>query len=396
MIIPYSTQKIDKKDIQEVVKTLRSPFLTQGPKVIKFEKEIAKKVNVKYAAATNSATSALHISCMALGFKKGDILWTTPNTFVASSNCALHLGGKIDFVDIDYLSGNIDLNLLERKLFFAKKKNKLPSILVPVHFSGLPTYQDHIYKLSKKYNFKIIEDASHSLGAKYKNESVGSCKWSDISIFSFHPVKIITTFEGGVAVTNNKSIYEKLKLFLNHGITKDKKKFKYKINKLWYYEQQLLGLNYRMTDVSASIGLSQLKKLKNFVNIRNNIAKKYDKLLNKKYLSIPKKTKNIYSSFHLYVVKLKEKYQKYHESLFNHLRKNKINVNVHYIPVHLHPFYRKLGFKKGDFKISEKHAQTSISIPIYPGLKLKEIKKISRLINNFFLNLDKKKFSKNV
>ena len=212
MIIPYSTQKIDKKDIQEVVKTLRSPFLTQGPKVIKFEKEIAKKVNVKYAAATNSATSALHISCMALGFKKGDILWTTPNTFVASSNCALHLGGKIDFVDIDYLSGNIDLNLLERKLFFAKKKNKLPSILVPVHFSGLPTYQDHIYKLSKKYNFKIIVVASLSLGAKYKNESVGSCKWSDISIFSFHPVKIITTFEGGVAVTNNKSIYEKLKI----------------------------------------------------------------------------------------------------------------------------------------------------------------------------------------
>ena len=194
-MIPYSTQNIDKKDIQEVIKTLKSSFLTQGPKVIKFEREIAKKVNAKYAATTNSATSALHISCMALGFKKNDILWTTPNTFVASSNCALHLGGTVDFVDINYLTGNIDLSLLEKKLINAKKKSKLPKILVPVHFSGLPTDQDKIYKLSKKYKFKIIEDASHSLGAKYNNEIVGSCKWSDISIFSFHPVKIITTFE---------------------------------------------------------------------------------------------------------------------------------------------------------------------------------------------------------
>ena len=256
-MIPYSTQKIDKRDIDEVIKTLKSSFLTQGPKVIKFEKQIAIKVNAKYAATTNSATSALHISCLALGFQKDDILWTSPNTFVASSNCALHIGGKVDFVDIDYLTGNIDINLLEKKLLRAKKKNKLPKILVPVHFSGLPTEQQKIYKLSKKYNFKIIEDASHSLGAKYKNEKVGSCKWSDISIFSFHPVKIITTFEGGCATTNKKIIYEKLKLFLNHGITKEKKKFKFKQNKSWHYEQQLLGLNYRMTDVSASIGLSQ-------------------------------------------------------------------------------------------------------------------------------------------
>ena len=206
-MIPYSTQKIDKKDIKEVIKTLKSPFLTQGPKVTQFEKVISSSVNAKYATATNSATSALHISCMALGFKKGDILWTTPNTFVASSNCALHLGGKVDFVDIDYLTGNIDLRLLEKKLIHAKKKGKLPKILVPVHFAGFPTEQDKIFRLSKKYKFKIIEDASHSLGAKYKNEKVGSCKWSDISIFSFHPVKIITTLEGGVAVTNNKLIY---------------------------------------------------------------------------------------------------------------------------------------------------------------------------------------------
>ena len=390
-MIPYSTQKIDKKDIKEVLKTLSSPFLTQGPKVTKFEMEISKKVNAKFAAATNSATSALHISCMALGFKKNDILWTTPNTFVASSNCALHLGGKVDFVDIDYLTGNIDLDLLEKKLFKAKRLKKLPKILVPVHFSGLPTEQDRIFKLSNKYKFKIVEDASHSLGAKYNNEKVGSCKWSDISVFSFHPVKIITTFEGGVAVTNNRLIYERLKLFLNHGITKDKKKFKYKKKKLWYYEQQLLGLNYRMTDVSASMGLSQLKKLNKFVTIRNNIAKNYDTFLNKKYLHIPIIKKNVISSFHLYVIKIKDEYKSYHEKLFNHLRKNKINVNLHYIPVHLHPFYRKLGFKTGDFKISEKHAKTSISIPIFPGLKSKKIIKICNLINNFFINLDKKK-----
>ena len=388
-MIPYSTQKIDQKDIEAVIKTLRSPFLTQGPKVNMFERQIAKKVNVKYAAATNSATSALHISCMALGFKKNDILWTTPNTFVASSNCASHLGGKVDFVDIDYLTGNIDLSLLEKKLINAKKKGKLPKIIVPVHFSGLPTEQDKIFRLSKKYKFRIIEDASHSLGAKYNNETVGSCKWSDISIFSFHPVKIITTFEGGVATTNNKSIYEKLKLFLSHGITKDKKKFKYKSNKSWYYEQQLLGLNYRMTDVAASMGLSQLKKLKNFVITRNNIAKKYDKLLNKKYLHLPKITKKVLSSFHLYVIKIKDEYKNYHESLFNYLRKKKINVNLHYIPVHLHPYYRKLGFKEGEYKIAEKHAQTSVSIPIFPGLTPKEIIKICNLINNFFIKLDK-------
>ena len=388
-MIPYSTQKIDRKDIEEVIKTLKSPFLTQGPKVVKFEKKLAKKVNVKYVAVTNSATSGLHISCMALGFKKNDILWTTPNTFVASSNCALHLGGKVDFVDIDYYSGNIDVNLLEEKLYYAKKKKKLPKILVPVHFSGLPTEQDRIHKLSKKYKFKIIEDASHSLGAKYNNEKVGSCKWSDITIFSFHPVKIITTFEGGAATTNNKLIHEKLKLFLNHGITKDKKKFKYNKNKIWYYEQHLLGLNYRMTDVAASMGLSQLKKLKNFVIIRNNIAKKYDKLLNKKYLHLPKIKKKVLSSFHLYVIKIKDEYKDYHEKLFNYLRKKKINVNLHYIPVHLHPYYRKLGFKEGQYKISEKHAQTSVSIPIFPGLTSKEIIKICNLINNFFIKLDK-------
>ena len=385
-MIPYSTQTISKKDIKEVIKVLKSSFLTQGPKIKKFEISISKKVGVKYVSVVNSATSALHISCMALGFKKDDILWTTPNTFSASSNCALHLGGRIDFVDINYQTGNIDVDLLEKKLLYSKRKNKLPKILIPIHFAGYPSEQDKIYKLSKKYNFKIIEDASHSLGAKYKNQKVGNCKWSDITVFSFHPVKIITTFEGGAAMTNNQDLDKKLKLFLNHGITKDKKYFhnKKQKRKAWYYEQQLLGLNYRMTDVAATMGISQISRLNKFVTARNKIAKIYDKFLDKNFLVLPQRENHILSSYHLYVIKVKDKFNYLHEKLFNFLRYKKINVNLHYIPVHLHPYYKKLGFKKGDFKNSEKHSNRAISIPIYPNLKEKKVKDISNLINNFF------------
>lgn len=389
-MIPYSRQTLDKKDRNAVLKTLKSSFLTQGPLINKFEKQISKTVGAKFAAVVNSATSALHVSCMALGFQKNNILWTTPNTFVASSNCALYLGGKVDFVDIDYDSGNMCIEKLEQKLFYSKKKNLLPKILVPVHFSGNPTEQDHIHKLSKKYKFKIIEDASHSLGAKYKKEQVGSCKWSDITVFSFHPVKIITTFEGGAALTNSIKIYKSLKLFSNHGITKNFKDFSFKNKGNWYYEQKLLGLNYRMTDVAASLGLSQIKKLKKFVKSRNLIAKKYEKLLDKKYLILPKIKKNVQSSFHLYVVKVKNKYLSKHKKLFNYLRKKRINVNLHYIPVHLHPYYRKMGFKTGDFLNSEKHAKSAISIPIYPNLTDKNLVKVSNLINKFFYNKLKK------
>ena len=389
-MIPYSRQTLDKKDQNAVLKTLKSSFLTQGPLINKFEKQISKTVGAKFAAVVNSATSALHVSCMALGFQKNNILWTTPNTFVASSNCAIHLGGKVDFVDIDYDSGNMCVEKLERKLFYSKKKNLLPKIVIPVHFSGNPTEQDYIHKLSKKYKFKIIEDASHSLGAKYKNEQVGSCKWSDITVFSFHPVKIITTFEGGAALTNSIKVYKNLKLFSNHGITKNFKDFSFKNKGDWYYEQKLLGLNYRMTDVAASIGLSQIKKLNKFVKLRNLIAKKYEKLLDQEYLILPKIKKNVQSSFHLYVIKVKKKYLSTHKKLFNYLRKNRVNVNLHYIPVHLHPYYRKMGFKTGDFLNSEKHAKSAISIPIYPKLSDKNLVKISNLINKFFYNKLKK------
>ena len=381
-ITPYSTQFIDRKDITAVVKVLNSKFLTQGPTVGKFEKAIAKKVNAKYSVAFNSATSALHASCLALALKKNEIVWTVPNTFVASANCALLAGGKVDFVDINPTTKNMDLEALEKKLIKAKKQKKLPKIIIPVHFAGNPYPQDKIKALSKKYNFKVIEDASHAIGAKYKKEKVGSCKWSDITVFSFHPVKIITTIEGGIATTNSLQLYNNLKLFGNHGITKDKKKFKIKNQGDWYYEQQVLGLNYRMSDVSAALGLSQLKKLDSFIKERNYIADYYLKKLNQKFIGLPRKNKLSLCTFHLFVIKVKD--YKTRNTLFDLLRKNNFLVNLHYLPVHLQPYFRKKGFKSGMFKESEDHSKKSISLPIYPGLKLERVKKTINLINKFF------------
>ena len=320
---PYSRQKILNTDIKAVTKVLKSDFLTQGPEVIKFEKNFSKFVNVKYSIAVNSATSALYLACMALNFKKNDILWTVANTFVSSSNCALHLGGKIDFVDINFENGNIDTDRLEQKLIIAKKKRILPKIIIPVHFGGLPTDQKKIWELSKKYSFKIIEDASHSLGSKYENRLIGDCKWSDITVFSLHPVKIITTAEGGMATTNDKKIYEKIQMLKNHGITKNKKNFviKSKINEKWYYEQHYLGMNFRMNEISAALGISQLKNVKKFVKLRNIIAKFYNKKLKSKYLFLPHVPEKYFSSFHLYVIKINHpKYRLLRKKLFDILR----------------------------------------------------------------------------
>ena len=383
--IPYSRQKLDIKDIGSVVKVLKSDFLTQGPVVEIFEKKIARTVNAKFATACNSATSALHISCLALGFGKNDILWTVPNSFVASANCAKQIGGKIDFVDIDPATFNIDIILLKNKLNVAKKKNKLPKILIPVHFAGQPTIQDEIFKLSRIFKFKIIEDASHSLGAKYKEVKVGSCKWSDITVFSLHPVKIITTGEGGVATTKNVNIFNKLQMLKNHGITKKKKFFIKKNSPGWHYEQHFLGLNFRMNEISASLGLSQLKKLNSYVLQRNKIAEYYKKKLNVSSLILPEISNLCLSAFHLFVIRIKDKkYKQIQIELFNFLRKRKILVNVHYIPIHLHPYYKKLGFKKNDFKKSEKHAESTLSLPIYPGLAKSKLNYTIKQIKLFF------------
>jgi UDP-4-amino-4,6-dideoxy-N-acetyl-beta-L-altrosamine transaminase len=382
MTIPYSRQDIIKKDIDAVIKVLKSDFLTQGPQVPNFEKAVCKYTEAKYGVAVNSATSALHIACLALGVKAGDRVWTSPNTFVASANCAIYCGAKIDFVDIDPDTYNLSINELKKKLEAAKKKKLLPKVVIPVHFAGQPCEMHQIYKLSKKYNFKIIEDASHAPGSAYlRNENlkkknfikVGSSKYSDITIFSFHPVKIITTAEGGIALTNNKFLSDRMRLLRAHGITREKKKLRNQSSAEWYYEQIELGFNYRMNDIQAALGIEQLKRIDKFVLKRNILAKRYNRLLKNIAVKTPQLFSNIISSFHLYVINLNEKFdKKQHMKLFKLMRKKGIGVNLHYIPVHTHPYYLKMGFKKGDFPNSEKFYEKAISLPLYPNLKKKD------------------------
>lgn len=380
MIISYGRQYIDEADIKAVVKTLKSNFITQGPNVEKFESFMSKKVNSKYAVASNSATSSLHLACIAIGLKKGDWLWTSPNSFVASSNCGLLCGANIDFVDIDPKTFNLDVNLLEEKLIKAKKHKKLPKAIVPVHFGGLPCNMKKIFALSKKFNFKIIEDASHALGAKYYSQPIGNCKYSDITVFSFHPVKMITTIEGGVATTNNKFYAQKMSSLRVHGIIKDKHLLKRKYEGDWYYEQVGLGYNYRMNDVQASLGISQLKKLTKFLNKRKKIAEFYKKELKGFPVNFQLINKRYESSYHLFVIKI-NKGKKLKKKIFDILRKNKIFVNVHYIPIHLQPYYiERFGFKKGHFKFAESYYERAISLPIYYSLKNIEALKVINLI----------------
>ena len=379
---PYSRQSINKKDIYSVVKTLKSNYLTQGPIVEKFERKLSKLVKAKYGVASNSASSSLHLACIALDLKPKDIVWTVPNTFAASANCAINCGAKIDFVDIDADTWNLSLSSLEKKLVIAKKKKKLPKILIPVHFAGQPTEQKEIWKLSKKYKFKIIEDASHSLGAMQSSEPVGSCKWSDITVFSFHPVKIITTGEGGMAMTNNKNLYEKMKIYRTNGIKKDLKNLR---NKPWYYEQVGTGFNYRMNDIAASLGLSQISRLKNFIKKRNQIAEKYKSFFKDLPVKFQKIQNENLSSYHLFVIQFDLKKTKYnYKEIFNTLREKNFYVNLHYMPLHLNSFFRKRGFKNGQFPVSEKYSKTSISIPIFFDLKKKKIVQLCNLIKSFF------------
>ena len=380
MMIPYSRQNVTKEDIKEVNKVLKSKFLTQGPTVNLFEKKIAKLVNAKFGIATNSATSALHVACLALGLSKNDYLWTTAISFVASANCGLYCNAKVNFIDIDINTFNISIAELEKKLIKAKKNETLPKILVPVHLAGNPTDQKKIFALSKKYGFKIIEDASHSLGAFNKNEPVGSCKWSDIAVFSFHPVKIITTGEGGMAVTNNKILAEKMKMFSEHGITKHKKNFINKIDGGWYYEQQVLGYNYRMSDIHAALGINQSKRIKSDNKKRNRLAEVYKKELKNlpiKFQEIP--NDNI-SSYHLFIILLDDKIRKNkHKKLFKVLREKNILVNIHYIPIYRHPYHNKK-ININSFPNSEKYYHSAMSIPLFPQLGPLQQKEIIRII----------------
>ncbi len=371
--IPYGQHFIDDEDIKNVVDVLKTKNLTQGETTPLFENAVKTFVNSKYALAVNSATSALHLACLALGLKKNDIVWSSPVTFVSSLNCARFCGARVDFVDIEPSTGLMDIDLLEKKLFLASKKNLLPKILIPVHLGGTSCDMKRIKELSKKYDFSIIEDASHAVGGRYEEFQVGSCKYSEITVFSFHPVKIITTGEGGMATTNQKILAERMRDLSTHGIIKDRSRFINKSSTPWAYEQQYLGFNYRITDIQSALGLSQLKKLTGFVEKRNEIFSIYSDLCKNLPLTILKIPENVYSAFHLLIIRLNNKDEDFHRRVFTELRKHDIGVQLHYLPVHLQPYYKNLGFKVGDFPNAEFYAKNAISLPIYPSLTLEEI-----------------------
>ncbi len=377
-MIPYGKQDISSEDIKKVIEVLKSDYLTQGPVVPEFEKIVANYCGSKYSIAVNSATSALHIACKALGVGKGDIVWTSANTFVASANCALYCGAEVDFVDINTDTFNISISKLSSKLEMAKKLNKLPKVLIPVHLGGHSCDMASISKLGKEYGFKIIEDASHAIGGAYKEKKVGACLYSDITIFSFHPVKIITTGEGGMALTNKAELAKKMKLFSSHGVTRDLENMEIeKLPGYWYYEQIELGFNYRMTDIQAALGISQMENIDNFIIQRNKIASYYETHINDLPLESQTLDKNIYSSFHLYIVRLDLKnIDRDYNQVFNDLREKGIGVNLHYLPVYLHPFYQKLGFSRGYCPEAERYSEECLSLPMYPSLKRTEQNKV--------------------
>jgi UDP-4-amino-4,6-dideoxy-N-acetyl-beta-L-altrosamine transaminase len=348
---------------------LQSDFLTQGPQVPLFEQTVARHVGAKHALAVNSATSALHIACLALGLGHGDWLWTTPVTFVASANCGLYCGAQVDFVDIDPRTYNLCPKALEAKLLAAEKAGKLPKVLVAVHLCGQPSDMAAIHALGQKYGFKIIEDASHAIGGKYKGELIGNSRYSDITVFSFHPVKIITTAEGGIALTNDDELAHKMALLRSHGITRDTAHMTHASDGSWYYQQIDLGYNYRMTELQAALGVSQMQRLDAFVARRHKLAQRYDQLLASLPVTTPWQHPDSYSGLHLYVVRLQlDKITKTHRQVFELLREQGIGVNLHYIPVHTQPYYQRMGFKVGDYPQAERYYAEAISLPMFQTL----------------------------
>jgi UDP-4-amino-4,6-dideoxy-N-acetyl-beta-L-altrosamine transaminase len=365
-MIPYGKQDISQQDIDAVLAVLSSDFLTQGPQVPAFEEALITFTKAKYAVAVNSATSALHIACLTLGLGKGDWLWTSPITFVASANCGLYCGAKVDFVDIDASTYNMCAKKLKKKLVEAKVNGVLPKVVIPVHLSGQPCDMQAIHALSKEYGFYIIEDASHAIGGRYHQQAIGACQYSDITVFSFHPVKIVTTAEGGAALTNNLALAEKMMLLRSHGITRDPKVMRGQSHGSWYYEQIELGFNYRMTELQAALGVSQMLRLNEFVSARHHLSERYDHLLEHLPVICPSHLQGTYSGMHLYVIRLKlDKISKSHVEVFDELRTEGIGVNLHYIPVYLQPYYSTMGFKPESFSAAEKYYQEAISLPMF-------------------------------
>ncbi len=385
-MIPYGRQDISDADIQAVVDVLRSDYLTQGPTVPAFEKNIADYCGAQHAIAVNSATSALHIACLALGVGPNDVVWTTPITFVASANCALYCGAQIDFVDIDPRTYNMSVERLTEKLVQAEKAGNLPKVVIPVHLCGQPCDMAGIHALSQRYGFKIIEDASHAIGGKYQGESIGNGRYSDITVFSFHPVKIITTGDGGIVLTNNAQLAKHIRILRTHGITGDPSVMSPRVpEEIWNYQQIDLGFNYRMTDIQAALGLSQMRRLEEFVAKRHALAQRYDELLSNVPVVRPWQHADSYSGFHLYVIRLKlAEIGKTHRQVYEALCAEGIMVNVHYIPVYRHPYYENMGFRKGYCPKAEQYYSEVISLPMFPMLTAEQqdrvVSKLRRII----------------
>ena len=364
-MIYYGKQSVNESDIEAVISVLRSDFLTQGPKIEQFEQRVAEYCGAKYAVAVTNATSALHIACKAAGLSHGDTLWTSPITFVASANCGRYCGAKVNFVDIDDNTYDMSADELEKKLAAGSS----PKIVVPVHLCGQSCDMEKINALAKKYGFAVIEDASHALGATYKDTRIGSCTFSDMTVFSFHPVKIITTGEGGMVLTNNKALYEKLTLYRSHGITRNPEKMTKPSDGPWYYQQIELGYNYRMTDIQAALGWSQMDRLDAFVARRRQLAQRYDELLAALPLRTPKQNPDTNSSWHIYVVRMDKNHtKKSKQQIFEEMKARGVQLNLHYIPVHLQPYYQALGFKAGDFPVSERYYEEAFTLPLYYNL----------------------------
>ncbi len=373
-MIPYSCQNISEQDIQAVVDVLRSPYLTQGPVVPQFERAVADYVGTDYAVAVNSGTSALHLACLALGLGEGDWLWTSPNTFVASANCGLYCGAHVDFVDIDPQTWNMSTAALAKKLQQAEKQERLPKIVIPVHFAGLSCDMEGIARLAKQYGFYVIEDACHALGGRYQLDFIGCCRYSDITVFSYHPVKMITTAEGGMAVTQQAHLAEKMQRLRSHGITRDPGQMTTSPDGPWFYQQIDLGFNYRLTDMQAALGLSQLTRLAEFVARRHTVFQHYQSLLKDSPVIFQQQPEACYSSLHLLVVRLQSnRLSKTRRQVFEWLRQAEIGVNVHYIPVHLQPYFQKMGFQPGDFPEVEAYYQDAMTLPLFPALTEEQV-----------------------
>lgn len=386
MKIPYARQSINETDIESVLKVLQSDWLTQGPMIARFEKAVADYCGVKFGVAVSSATAALHLACIAAGLNEGDSLWTSPNTFVASANCGLYCGAEVDFVDIDSRTYNMAVTKLAAKLEAGRRTGKLPKVVIPVHFAGQSCAMERIAQLALEYGFTVIEDASHAIGGLYQNKPVGSCEYSAMTVFSFHPVKIITSGEGGMILTNREDLYEKLIRLRSHGITRDPKLMEGEPDGPWYYQQLELGYNYRITDIQAALGYSQLQRINEFIKRRRFLAQRYSRLLAELPVITPWEHPDCKSAFHLYVIRLKlDQINKSHRQVFEELRQAGIMVNLHYIPVHTQPYFKKMGFKRGDFPEAERYYAEAISLPLYFGFSDEEQDYVVEKLKNIII-----------